>query len=152
MGSSDDVFYCYEALIIPEEDECYTITIPSVPSLVSWGRGLAQACENAAGDLQMLLADYRLRGEDIPESYIGDNPKLILSGTLPKDYRFADGEMTVTEAANYLEVSRGRISQLLNQGLLDSVEVHGRRLVTVESLNRRKEEMPKSGRPRKESR
>lgn len=56
--------------------------------------------------------------------------------------------MTISQAAQTLGITRGRASQLAKSGLLDSVEVDGRRMVTIASVNERKANPPAPHRPR----
>lgn len=57
--------------------------------------------------------------------------------------------MDTNEAAKALGVSPRRVKALLAAGLLDGRRFSGVWIVTRESVERRKEENPKAGRPRK---
>ncbi len=57
--------------------------------------------------------------------------------------------VTAAEAARRLGVTRGRVSQMVDAGLLETFELDGRTWVTESSVNARLEESPKPGRPRK---
>lgn len=57
--------------------------------------------------------------------------------------------MTVSEAAEYLEVTPGRVSQLLSSGQLEPYMYGNTRLVTIASVNERLANKPEAHRPRK---
>lgn len=58
-----------------------------------------------------------------------------------------DESMTIAEAADYLGVTQGRVSQLINDGTLAAQKVLGRWLIEFKSLKARKNNPPKTGRP-----
>ena len=57
--------------------------------------------------------------------------------------------MTAAAAARELGVTPGRVSQMVKAGLLESFEMDGRTWLSRGSVEARKEEAPKAGRPRK---
>lgn len=58
--------------------------------------------------------------------------------------------MSVKQAAEALGVTRGRVAQLVEQGVLEADRLGGRTLVvTAESVERRRRENPGPGRPKK---
>jgi excisionase family DNA binding protein len=58
--------------------------------------------------------------------------------------------VTATEAARKLGVSKGRVTHMLNAGVLQAVPFGNDRLVTLASINERIENPRKAGRPRKD--
>ena len=59
--------------------------------------------------------------------------------------------LSVGEAAGLLGISETRVKQLIAQGSIDAVKIGGRWLVDDQSVNARKEESPRAGRPRPSS-
>lgn len=56
--------------------------------------------------------------------------------------------MTAADAARELGVSSARVAQLVKAGLLDSWKDGSRRMVSRDSVEARKVEVPKAGRPK----
>ena len=51
------MFYTYEGSIIRESEGGYTVAVPSFECMVAGGTSVKEACDNAAGCLQLLIAD-----------------------------------------------------------------------------------------------
>lgn len=115
------------------------------------GSDLAEASEMAADWLKTEL-EYRLMGgEDIPEATLGHDPErdggriLLVAVDASLDTVKA---VTATKAAEMLGVSRPRISQMLKAQKLIGYRKGRDTFVTVDSVNARLAESPKSGRPK----
>lgn len=61
------MFYTYEGSIIRESEGGYTVAVPSFECMVAGGTSVKEACENAAGCLQLLIADMLDNDEPLPE-------------------------------------------------------------------------------------
>jgi len=48
------MFYTYEGSIIRESEGGYTVAVPSFECMVAGGTSVKEACENAAGCLQLV--------------------------------------------------------------------------------------------------
>lgn len=57
--------------------------------------------------------------------------------------------LSVQEAADMLEVTRARVNQLVTAGMLDAVKIGERYAISRASVDARKAEGPRTGRPRK---
>ena len=58
------------------------------------------------------------------------------------------GYMSVSEAAKYLGVTRGRVLQLIDAGMLKADMMGSTWAVSEASVKKRKEAAPKAGRPK----
>lgn len=143
------MFYTYEATIDLEQEGGYIVAAPSFDCMVAGGETVKEACENAAGCLQLLIADMLDNGEQLPEPTFSEAPQLVLCVEVGDSFIKESACMTVTEAAEELEVSKGRVAQLLDAGLLTAARPAGKRMVTIASVNERKNSVPRGGRPRK---
>lgn len=65
------MFYTYEGSIIRESEGGYTVAVPSFECMVAGGTSVKEACENAAGCLQLLIADMLDNDEPLPEATFG---------------------------------------------------------------------------------
>lgn len=75
-------------------------------------------------------------------------PGCVIAVEVDKSFIRESACMTISQAAQALGITRGRASQLAKSGLLDSVEVDGKRMVTIASVNERKANPPAPHRPR----
>jgi len=72
------MFYTYEGSIIRESEGGYTVAVPSFECMVAGETSVKEACENAAGCLQLLIADMLDNDEPLPEATFGEAPQLVL--------------------------------------------------------------------------
>lgn len=140
--------YTYRATIEAYDDSWF-VSFPDLPAAYSSGATLQEACEGAAESLRLVIAEYLDSGMTLPESRIEDKPEAVFCVEVSDYYIARTKCMTVTEAAEELGVTPSRVSQLLSRGLLDAHELDGQRLVTIESINRRKANPPAPHRPPK---
>lgn len=144
--------YTYEAKFEWQpEDEGWLATFPAFDGAVAFGHTIAEACDNAATVLRLFVAEYLDEGRDLPEPAFHEPPLTVVSVDVDDAYRVRTRCVTITEAAEELGVSTGRVSQLVTSGALDSVELGGRRYVTIASLNERKANHRGAGRPKLEA-
>lgn len=117
------------------------------------GADFKEVCENAADWLQLEMEHRAMHGEPFPESTFDNEPRhggrnvvvAVNAGieTVPK--------VLPSEAARMLGVTPGRITQMVDAGQLEAIEDAGRKWITVYSIDARKAEQPKPGRPKKET-
>lgn len=142
--------YIYNAKISKESDGSWFVEFPSFEGCYADARTQKKAINEAASALQLVIADYIDRGQALPVNKF-DNEKypLIICVDVDDDFINYSKCMTVSEAAKELGVSKARVSQMLNAGLLETYMYGKTRMVTIASINRRKSEDVKSGRPAK---
>lgn len=129
------MFYTYEGSIIRESEGGYTVAVPSFECMVAGGTSVKEACENAAGCLQLLIADMLDNDEPLPEATFGEAPQLVLCVEVSDGFIRESLCMTLAEAAEELGVSPGRVDQLLDSGQLVAAYPTGKRMVTISSVN-----------------
>lgn len=143
-----EVLYTYGADLI-EEDDGYSVVVPAFPGTAASGDTLKDACENAAGCLQLVIAEYVAGKRTLPEASFDAKPDIVLCVEVTDRLIEESDYMTVTEAADELGVSPGRVSQLITKGQLDSFQrPGGQRMVSVASVAERKANPPAAHRPR----
>lgn len=133
-----------------EEDGGY-IALPFDFEGGTQGSTLRETCEMAAAWLQTEIEFRSMHGETLPDPTFGNKPKYNGERTLVAVHAGKDTvpRITAAEAARRLGVTRGRVSQMITSGLLDTFELDGRTWVSEYSVNARLEEKPSAGRPRK---
>ena len=58
--------YVYPAILTPEEEGGYSVNFPDIPNCFTGGATLAEALENAADVLALMLFKREERGEPVP--------------------------------------------------------------------------------------
>ena len=141
--------YIYDAIITQEEDGSYFIDFPVFDGCFSDGQTKEEAVKEGAEMLRLLIADYVDRGEKLP-TYKQETACDVITVAVDVDSAFIQETkcMTVTEASETLNVSKSRVSQMLTNGILQAVNTPNSRLVTIASVNKRKQENKQVGRPK----
>lgn len=129
--------YTYEA-DIEREDGDWLISFPAFPGAFGGGRTMRKACRDASEALRMAIAQSISEGKKLPRATFNTPPKAVFTVQVDGSYIDETGSVTATEAARMLGVSKGRVSQLVKAGQLDTVLVGGRSRVTLASIDARK--------------
>lgn len=134
------------------EDDGMLLAVPYDMNGGTQGRDMREVAEMAADWLQLEMEHRAMRNLPFPEATFGNTPRnggenmvvAVSAGieTVPR--------MTMAEAARRLGVTRGRASQMVSSGQLETLELDGRTWVTGYSVDARIAERPKAGRPKKE--
>ena len=140
--------YTYEA-DIEQSEGGWLVTVRAFPGCFGGGRSVGKACENAAQALRLFIAEYIGSGRKLPRSTFRNPPRVVLCVEVDAGFVDASRCMGTKQAAEELGVTPGRVSQLVRSGLLEAVEVDGRRMVTIASVNARKDNPPAPHRPKR---
>ena len=133
------------------EDEGLFLALPYDFDGGTQGGSFAQACEMAASWLQCECEERTMHDKPLPEPSFGNEPKnggktVIVAVSAGKD---TVRKVRAAQAAEMLGVTRGRVSQMISTGQLESFRERGTVWVTEDSIEARLAEQPKAGRPRK---
>lgn len=115
------------------------------------GEDVSDACESAADWLRETILDCMMDGRALPAPKFNnrlqhDGVRVVVSVDVSLDQV---ARMSAAEAARELGLSRPRITAMVNSGKLDGWR-EGRNLwVTRASVEARKAEAPKAGRPKR---
>ena len=133
------------------EDEGWLLAFPYDMEGGTQGASLKEVCEMAASWLKTELEHRAMRDLPYPEATFGNEPRheggktVLIAVDAGKD---TVPRMTAAAAARELGVTPGRVSQMVAKGLLETFEFEGRRWVSRYSVEARKAEQPRAGRPR----
>ena len=142
--------YAYEAdFQRSEEDDCWYVSFDDFDKSITSGDTIEEAASSAADLLTLLLAEYLDEGKALPAPTFHEPPLSVVCVRVDNETSRGTELVTVKEAAELLGVSPSRVSQLLSDGRLGAVEYHGKRMVTLESVNDRIANKPAPHRPRK---
>lgn len=133
------------------EDEGWLLAFPYDMAGGTQGADFKEACEMAADWLKTEMEHRAMHGEPFPEATFGNEPRhgghnVIVAVDAGKD---TVPRMTAAAAARELGVTPGRVSQMVAKGQLETFEDEGRTWVTRGSVEARKAEAPRAGRPKK---
>lgn len=144
------MFVVYEFEVYKGEEH-YLAKPFDLPVGCAEGRAPQEAALDAANWLKTALDGYLLYENRIPEPTYGNKPQhggtiLLIGVETGKEFI---RRMSAADAARALGVTRGRVSQLIKAGMLDTFDLNGRTWVTTDSVEARLADPPRIGRPRK---
>ena len=134
--------------VVTKEDDGYCASFPQLPGCVTDGDTRDKAVRNADEALRAYLADCLNRGEALPV-YERTAEVVSLSIELAEDEARRAACRTFKEAAQDLKVTPSRVTALVKAGRLDVTLVEGKRMVTIESIERYAASARHAGRPKK---
>lgn len=135
------------------ESDGYMCAVPFGLGEGTFGEDLDDAVESAADYMRETVNDMLIAGAEISEPTFGNAPEhggKVIAIAVDCDLAKVDS-MTSADAARALGVSRARVAQMCDSGLLQSWKEGSKRLITRDSVEARLAERPKAGRPRKEA-
>lgn len=117
------------------------------------GEDMREVAEMAADWLQIEMEHRAMHDIPAPEPTFGNAPRhggtnMVVAVDAGKE---TVRRITAAEAAKRLGVTRGRVSQMVSSGLLETFEMDGRRWVAEASVEARIAERPGTGRPKREA-
>jgi excisionase family DNA binding protein len=142
--------YTYEAVFTEDKQAGgYTVNFPDLHYCFTEGDTFQEAVEMAADALSLYLGSDELGGVfSEPPTFnhpIHAGEKRVL---ISVDTDLSSLGVTTTQAARLLNVSVGRVQQLVARGELDSLKFGRDRLVSGKSLQKRLQNPRKAGRPK----
>lgn len=143
--------YVYEGELTKVEGD-WTITVTQFGGgYFGASRSIANACRDASEALRLYITGKIDDGEPLPRAIFHNPPQVVLCVEVDEAYLAEARCMSISDAADWLGVTRGRVSQLIKSGGLVGARIDGRHMVTIASVNARKEASPTAGRPRNEN-
>lgn len=143
--------FIYEAVLSRDEDGIY-LKFPDFPGVVADGDDLEETVDAAAETLRLVLADFLDTGRKLPEPTLcfeSQPGRVAVCVDVTDDFIERTKCITQKEAAEELGLTKGRVSRMLDDGVLQAVPYGNDRLVTLASVEQRKRMPKKAGRPRK---
>ncbi len=133
------------------ESNGYIDAVPCPPFEESTsGECLEDAIASAVDWLGRMVDEYLMGNIDLPQMEFGHEPEnggRIIAAAVERKLGSIPA-MTAADAVRELGVSTARVPQLINAGLLGSWRDGTKRMVFRASVESRKEDSPKPGRPR----
>jgi len=147
--------YIYEILMTPEEDKsAWNVTVPDLEGCLTFGDSIDDAMIQAADALMTVIASFLKNGDALPSPVFGHEAPLggmVIALAVEVDAEYIVDGVSPSEAASMLGVTRGRVSQMIKDGVLITYEHAGERVVDLVSINSRLASPRSAGRPRKKT-
>jgi len=144
--------FIYEATIT-KEDGYYHAEVEDIGAVYADGTSLEEAIKAAAETLKLVLAEYLDTGLQIPKPTFrlssDDAMRVAIAVEVTQEFIEQSKCVSTSEAASMLGLSKGRITNMINSGVLQAVPYGKDRLVTLASINDRINNPRGAGRPRK---
>ena len=145
--------FVYQAFVTPEPDGGFSVGFPDLPGCLTCGDAFEESIFMAADAAKTWLASRMTHNEPIPKTTHHNAPKsaesvFIFIETEP-DYIICGEAMSAACAARTLNVSPGRITQMIDAGILDGYRSGGKTWVSKVSVEQRLKEGAHPGRPAK---
>lgn len=139
--------FTYDCVLI-KEDDGYCASFPQIPGAFADGDTREEAIAHAIEALMAFLADDLNNGR-APAGYERSAEVVALSVEIDHEDAREAACRTFKDAAADLRVSAPRITALVKAGKLDVELVDGRRMITIDSIERYAAQERHAGRPKK---
>ncbi|NLG10067.1 MAG: type II toxin-antitoxin system HicB family antitoxin [Coriobacteriaceae bacterium] len=148
--------YIYEVVLTPDEDQpgFFNVTVPELDGCYTFGDGMTEALNMADDALKTFVAALLKFGDPIPEPTFGHKAPeggMVIALSFETDASYIVDEVSPSEAAEMLGVSRPRVSHLIRDGILNAQKVAGETRITIDSIEAYLASPRKPGRPSKVS-
>ncbi len=147
--------FIYDAILTPEDEGGYSVEVPALPGCFSCGNSYREATFMAADAMKTWLAAAMLCGDAIPPYRREEAPegceRVAVFVETDENYVVDGPVVSAAEAARRLGVSAGRVTHMIDAGVLDGYRSGRRTYVTEASIAARMADAPGAGRPRKKA-
>ena len=145
--------YVYQAIVTKDEEGGYDVEFPDLPGCFTCGDTLQEAGEMAMDAAATYVGALVKDGLAVPEATYrepdaGEMPMLVAFST-DESYIVEGETVSAAEAARRLGVTPGRVTHMLDAGILTGYRKGRRTYVTVESVEARNATEHAAGRPKK---
>ena len=137
-------------VVIRKDDECgYWAEVPDLEGCYGEGKTFNEVIESISNGLETHLAAMLEYGLDIPKStkVEANEGEVVYVAVTPNEYTLKEPSVTASEASRRLNVTPGRVSQLIKAGKLKAKRDVGETLVTVDSIDAYASSARVAGRP-----
>lgn len=147
-------YYTYQALATPDEEGGFDVEVPALPGCYTHGDTYAEAAEMAADAVRTYVASLLLHGEAVPRPSFAEPPagaeSMVVCVQADAGHIVRGEVVSAAEASRRLGVTPGRVTHMIDSGVLEGYRRGRRTFVTVKSVERRLEEGARPGRPRRD--
>lgn len=147
--------FVYQVFLTPEEGGGFSTEIPDLPGCYSQGDDFKEAVEMAADAGKTYIAALMKDGDRIPNATVrripeGDREAWVFFET-DESYIVEGPVVSAAQAARELNVSKSRVTSMIDSGVLDGYRSGRHTYVTQRSIDARLTAPRSAGRPKKEA-
>lgn len=143
--------YIYQAILAPDEEGGYDVTAPALPGLATWGATYEEAAMQAADAMRTYVASLLRHGDPVPGATVADpgpgEQSVMVYFETDADYIVEGEVISAAEASRRLGVSAGRVTHMLDSGILEGYRKGRRTYITERSVQARLASGARPGRP-----
>jgi excisionase family DNA binding protein len=143
--------YVYEVELRPDDDG-YCVSVPDLDGCFTEGDSVADALNMADDALKTFVATLLKCGDPIPGptfGHIAPEGGMVVALSFETDVSYIVDEVSPSEAAEILGVSRPRVSHMIRDGILHATSIGGSTKVTLASVDAYMAGPRRAGRPKK---
>ncbi len=144
--------FIYQAILTPDEDG-YTVEAPDLPGCFTYGDTYEEAVYMAADAMKTYVSSLLFDDKEPPSYKRHACPQgsecINVFFEAEKEFIIEGETVSASQASKDLGVSKGRITQMLDSGILEGFRDGRNTYISVESINKRKATEHKAGRPKK---
>ena len=141
--------FTFGAVIRKDDEGGYWAEVPDLEGCYGQGDTFNETIESISNGLETHLAAMLEYAMDIPEPTKVEAPdgEVVYVAVNPDEYTLKEPSVTASEASRMLDVTPGRVSQLIKAGKLKAKRNVGETLVTVDSIESYASSSRTAGRP-----
>jgi excisionase family DNA binding protein len=143
--------YVYEIELTPDHGS-YSVRVPDLDGCFTAGDDIKDALNMADDALKTFVAALLKFGDPLPEptfGHVAPEGGLVIALSFETDASYIVDEVSPSEAAEMLGVSRPRVSHMIRDGVLTAEKVAGETKISLDSVNAYLASPRHAGRPRK---
>lgn len=145
--------YVYQMILTEDPDGGYDVSFPDLPGCFSYGEDREEAVRMGIDAARTWVAAVARCGGRAPDATFGDAPEgslpVVVAFETSPDYVVEGDFMSAAEASRRLGVTPGRVTRMIDSGILEGWRDGRHTWVTEASVNARLADERKAGRPRK---
>lgn len=142
--------FIYQIVLTPDDEGGYSVEVPDLPGCFTHGDTIEDAAAMGADAAKTYVASLMAHEEPIPAPTARevDGTAFMVFFEVDSSYIVEGETVSAAEAARMLGVSAGRVTHMLDAGILQGYRRGRRTHVTVDSIKQRLGSNPGAGRPR----
>ena len=142
--------YTFGAVIRKDEDCGFWAEVPQLEGCYGEGSNFSEAVQSIADGLETHIAAMLEYGLKVPkpERTEAEDGEVVYIAVNPTECTLKTPSITSAAAARMLDVTPGRVSQLIKAGTLQGTREVGRTLVTIDSVKEYANSPRTAGRPK----
>ena len=141
--------FTFGAVIRKDDEGQYWAEVPDLCGCFGQGNTFDEVLKSIANGLETHIASMLEYGMDVPNptKLSPKDGEVVYVAVTPNEYTLKEPSVTASEASKILNVTPGRVSQLIKAGKLKAQRNVGETLVAVDSINEYASSARTAGRP-----